>query len=253
MIFFFVRCCCGGERTPYSIIRVMIIMAARLYVNFVRHNQHDAGTETNPYMKRYDFRRRRRRQATIYVGFNTSGSKWKETEELQFIIAVFFSSLFSFSWFFFNVPLFVALQQTIITIFIHDKKRTTHDPTANTYRCGVWNMLGIMHYYYTILLFESKKCREKKKTGSLEEAHATCAVAVQVSISATRPANGVQIRISRIWRNLTWRRAPALWEKAAQKTRAMHGISDRTVPRFAIANDIKHKHFTDSEYERRNE
>lgn len=27
----------------------MIIMAARLYVNFVRHSQHDTGMEANPY------------------------------------------------------------------------------------------------------------------------------------------------------------------------------------------------------------
>lgn len=75
----------GGERTPYSIIRVMIIMAARLYVNF----QHDIGIETNPYMTTWLWRRlrRRRRQAPYKCCFNTSGSEWKETEKMQFIIA----------------------------------------------------------------------------------------------------------------------------------------------------------------------
>lgn len=130
------------ERTPYSIIRVMIIMAARLYVNFVRHNQHDIGTETNPYMKRYDFRRRLRRQATYMFASTPLNPNGRRQKNCNLLLPLFFS--FVSVLIIFSMPLFVALgwfsQQTIITIFIHDKKRTTHDPTLPSHIAAVYKI-----------------------------------------------------------------------------------------------------------------
>lgn len=109
-----------------------------------------------------------------------------------------FLFFFSFSWFllfqcFVRCSAF-SLCKNNNYIFIHDKKRTTHDQHPS-HIASVYKMLRIIHYYYYD--YYLKELWKRKKTSSLEEAHAMRSE-FNLRHSSCQCSTSVQIRISSI-------------------------------------------------------